>query len=92
MNTLVRRSLVAAFLAVVCLVAASANASDETVRLLNMFARSDADLFEVHIVASGDISGFKTTRRTGPDSYRLTIDVPALSPVDQKYDVTTPFT
>jgi len=92
MNTLVRRGLVAAFLAIACVAAASADASDETVRLLNMFARSDADIFEVHIVANGDISGFKTTRRTGPDSYRLTIDVPALSPVDTKYDVATPFT
>ncbi|MGH9461739.1 MAG: outer membrane beta-barrel protein [Vicinamibacteria bacterium] len=92
MNALERRSLVATFLVVACLAAGSANASDETVRLLNMFARSDADIFEVHIVANGDISGFKTTRRAGPESYRLTIDVPALSPVDTKYDVATPFT
>lgn len=92
MNALVRRSLVAALVGLAVLAAAPSNAEDETVRLLNMFARSDADHFEVHIVASGDISGYKSTRRKGPESYRLTIDVPAIAPVDQKYDVTTPFT
>ncbi|HLE22648.1 MAG TPA: hypothetical protein VJB88_16195, partial [Vicinamibacteria bacterium] len=92
MNALMRRSLVAAIVSLAVTMAAESNASDETVRLLNMFAKSEADLFEVHIVADGDISGFKTTRRKGPDSYRLTIDVPALSPVDTKYDVQTPFT
>ena len=92
MNALLRRSLVIALVGIAVITAAPSEAQDETVRLLNMFAKSEEDLFEVHIVASGDISGFKTTRRTGPNSYRLTIDVPALSPVDTKYDVATPFT
>ena len=91
MNAFPRRSLVVALAWLAVTVTAQAK-DNKTVRLLNMYAKSEADLFEVHIIADGDISGFKTTRRMGTDSYRLTLDVPAVPPVDSKYDVTTPFT
>ncbi|MEE9180353.1 MAG: hypothetical protein V3U22_05600, partial [Vicinamibacteria bacterium] len=91
MNAFPRRSLVVALAWLAVTVTAQAK-DNKTVRLLNMYAKSEADLFEVHIIADGDITGFKTTRRMGTDSYRLTLDVPAVPPVDSKYDVTTPFT
>jgi hypothetical protein len=91
MNAFARRSLVAALVWLAVTTVAQAD-DNETVRLLNMYAKSEAELFEVHIVADGDITGYKTTRKMGTDSYRLTVDVPAIPPVDSKYDVTTPFT
>ncbi len=91
MNAFPRRSLVVALAWLAVTVTAQAQ-DNKTVKLLNMYAKSEADVFEVHIIADGDITGFKTTRRMATDSYRLTLDVPAVPPVDSKYDVTTPFT
>ncbi len=60
-------------------------------RLLDMYGVKEGDSFVVHIIADGDISEFQSDRRMGESSYKLTLDVPALSPLDTKYDVTTPF-
>ncbi len=60
-------------------------------RLVDMYSKAEGDHFKIHIVASGDISQYKTTRKTNPESYKLIIDVPALPPVNSKYDLDTPF-
>lgn len=60
-------------------------------KLLDMYAVKEGDSFVVHILADGDISEFLSDRKTGEGSYRLTLDIPALSPLDTKYDVETPF-
>lgn len=69
--------------------AVSAKAPDA--RLLDMYAVRDGDAFTVHVLASGDISSFLSDRKTNGGVYRLTLDVPALPPIDSKYDVETPF-
>lgn len=61
-------------------------------KLLDMYAVREGDSYVVHIVADGDISEFLSDRAKGDRTYKLTIDVPALSPIDTKYDVETPFT
>lgn len=60
-------------------------------RLLDMYAMKEGDSYIVHIIADGDISEFLSDRKTGDGTYKLTLDVPALSPLDSKYDVETPF-
>jgi hypothetical protein len=77
------------------LVASTATAGpapEATVKLLDMFAKALGDQVTVYIQASGDISQFKSSRKLREDSYILTLDVPALAPVDSKYDLRTPFT
>lgn len=70
-----------------------AQAAEETptVKLVDMFAKAEGDRFKIHIMANGDISQYKTTRKLNSDTYKLTLDVPALPPVDSKYDLSTPF-
>ena len=70
----------------------TATAATPPSKLLDVYASRTGDEVTVHIVASGDISGFKTTRKLRADSYTLTIDVPALPPLDKKYDVRAPLT
>jgi hypothetical protein len=60
-------------------------------KLLDMYAVRDGDSYVVHVLASGDISQFLSDRKKEGATYRLTLDVPALSPLDSKYDVETPF-
>ncbi len=60
-------------------------------RLVNMYSKAEGDHFKIHIVANGDISQYKITRKTNHETYKLTIDVPALPPVNSKYDLDTPF-
>ena len=60
-------------------------------KLLDMYALKEGDSYVVHIVADGDISEFLSDRKKGNGTYKLTLDVPALSPLDTKYDVETPF-
>ena len=60
-------------------------------KLLDMYALKEGDSYIVHIIADGDISEFLSDRKTGEGTYKLTLDVPALSPLDSKYDVETPF-
>jgi hypothetical protein len=60
-------------------------------RLLDLYAVRDGDSYVVHVLANGDISRFLTDRKNAERGYRLTLDVPALSPLDSKYDVETPF-
>ena len=59
--------------------------------LIDMYALREADSVVIHILANGDISQFLSDRAKGEKSYKLTLDVPALSPIDAKYDVETPF-
>lgn len=60
-------------------------------RLLDMYALKEGDSYVVHIIADGDISEFLSNRKQGDETYKLTLDVPALSPLETKYDVETPF-
>ena len=60
-------------------------------KLLDMYALKEGDSYVVHIIADGDISEFLSDRKKGDGTYKLTLDVPALSPLDTKYDVETPF-
>jgi hypothetical protein len=60
-------------------------------KLLDMYAVRDGDAYVVHVLANGDISEFLSDRKKDGETYRLTLDVPALSPLDSKYDVATPF-
>ena len=60
-------------------------------KLLDMYAVKQGDSYVVHIIADGDISEFLSDRKKGDETYKLTLDVPALSPLDTKYDVETPF-
>jgi hypothetical protein len=76
------------------LLAALAVASGPTMpsaRLLDLYAVREGDTYVVHVIANGDISQFSSDRKTSAGSYRLTLDVPAVSPVASKYDVSTPF-
>ena len=59
--------------------------------LIDMYALREADSVVIHILANGDISQFLSDQAKGEKSYKLTLDVPALSPIDAKYDVETPF-
>ena len=60
-------------------------------KLLDMYASKEGDSYVVHIVADGDISEFLSDRKKGDGTYKLTLDVPALSPLETTYDVETPF-
>lgn len=60
-------------------------------RLVDMYAVKEGDSYVVHVLANSDISAFLSDRKSAQDTYKLTLDVPALSPVDTKYDVQTPF-
>ncbi|GMR22992.1 MAG: hypothetical protein BMS9Abin37_1381 [Acidobacteriota bacterium] len=60
-------------------------------KLLDMYALKEGDSYVVHIIADGDISEFLSDRKKGDETYKLTLDVPALSPLETKYDVETPF-
>lgn len=93
MRTL-RRTVVFAAAAAFAARSASAIAqnSGSTPQLLDIFASRTGEDVVVHVVASGDISGYKTTRKLRESSYTLTLDLPALAPVESRYDVQTPFT
>jgi hypothetical protein len=60
-------------------------------RLLDLYAVREGEGYVVHVLANGDISQFSSDRKIAAGSYRLTLDVPAVSPVESKYDVSTPF-
>ena len=60
-------------------------------RLIDLYAVREGDQYVVHVIASGDITAFSSDRKTGDGSYRLTLDVPAVSPTTAKFDVATPF-
>ncbi len=60
-------------------------------KLLDMYALKEGDSYVVHIIADGDITEFLSDRKTGDGTYKLTLDVPALSPLDSKYHIETPF-
>ena len=60
-------------------------------KLLDMYAAKEGGSYVVHIVADGDISEFLSDRKQGDGTYKLTLDVPALSPLESKYNVETPF-
>lgn len=60
-------------------------------KLLDMYALKEGDSYIVHIIADGDISQFLSDRKKGDKTYKLTLDVPALSPLESKYHIETPF-
>lgn len=60
-------------------------------KLLDMYALKEGDSYIVHIIADGDISEFLSDRKAGEGTYKLTLDVPALSPLESKYHIETPF-
>ncbi|MGH9321078.1 MAG: hypothetical protein ACRD21_19265 [Vicinamibacteria bacterium] len=60
-------------------------------RLLDIYSVKEGDTYVVHVLASGDISQFLSDRKNGEGTYRLTLDVPAVSPMSSKFDVETPF-
>lgn len=60
-------------------------------KILDMYAVKEGDSFVVHIIADGNISEFLSDRKTGDGTYKLTLDVPALSPLNTQYDIDTPF-
>ena len=62
-----------------------------TLKLVDMYAKAEGDDFKIHIHANGDISEYKTTRQVDTETYKLILDVPALPPLDSKYDLATPF-
>jgi hypothetical protein len=66
-------------------------ADSSGVKLIDMYARAEGDDYRIYIMASGDISQYKSSRKLRADSYKLILDVPALPPIDSKYDLTTPF-
>jgi hypothetical protein len=59
--------------------------------LVDMYAVREGDQYVVHVLASGDITRFLSDRKLDRGTYRLTLDVPALSPTSTKFDVATPF-
>ena len=71
--------------------AAFAGPKVPTTKLLDMYAAKEGDSYVVHIVADGDISDFLSARKQGDGTYKLTLDVPALPPLESKYNVETPF-
>jgi hypothetical protein len=60
-------------------------------KLLDMYAVREGETFVIHILANGDISQFLSDRKTSESTYMLTLDVPALAPMESKYDLETPF-
>lgn len=79
-------------LGLVCLVFAGVgSAKDDATRLLDMYAKSEPDSYKIHIIANGDITQYKSSRKRLEGAYRLILDVPALPPVDSQYDLETPF-
>ena len=71
--------------------AAFAAPQTEVARILDMFAVREADVYIVHIIADGDISEFSSALEQRESTYKLTLDVPALPPLDTQYEVETPF-
>ena len=71
--------------------AAFAAPQTEVARILDMFAVREADIYIVHIIADGDISEFSSALERRESTYKLTLDVPALPPIDTRYEVETPF-
>lgn len=70
---------------------ASAGPDVPKAKLLDMYALKEGDSYVVHIIADGDITEFLSDRKTGSGTYKLTLDLPALSPLDSKYHIETPF-
>ncbi len=70
---------------------ASAAPKMPSARLIDLYAVREGDQYVVHVLASGDISQFLSDRKSGKESYHLTLDVPAISPSVGKFDVDTPF-
>jgi hypothetical protein len=70
---------------------ASASPKMPSARLIDLYAVREGDQYVVHVLASGDISQFLSDRKSGKESYHLTLDVPAISPSAGKFDVATPF-
>ena len=61
------------------------------VELVEVFAKAEGDNVKIYIWANGNISSYKTSRALSSDTYKLTLHVPALPPVDSKYDLSIPF-
>jgi hypothetical protein len=76
---------------VAALAAATAEPKIPSAKLLDLYAVKEGESYVVHVLANGDISQFSSDRKTGNGSYRLTLDIPALSPLESKHDVSTPF-
>jgi hypothetical protein len=94
MKTVVSTILNASF--AVALLASLASAAPAgprvpSARLLDMYAVREGDQYVVHVLASGDISEFLSDRKNGEGTYHLTLDIPALSPSSEKFEVATPF-
>ena len=66
-------------------------AETPTVELVDLFAKEEGDNFKIYIMANGDVSKYKTSRVLKSDTYELTLHVPALPPVNSKYDLSIPF-
>ena len=91
MKTVTRTLLFATLSLSVLRTAAFAEPQTELAKILDMFAVREADVYTVHIIADGDISEFSSALEQRESFYKLTLDVPALPPLDTEYEVETPF-
>ncbi len=91
MKTVSFGSLLLGLLVMAAPAASGLAAEASEVKLIDMYAKAEGDAYKIYIMASGDISEYKTSRKLRTDSYKLILDVPALPPIDSKYDLTTPF-
>lgn len=86
-------SLSSLILALVLSCISTSTLAEETraVELVDMFAKAEGDNVKICIWANGNISGYKTSRALRSDTYKLTLHIPALPPVNSKYDLSIPF-
>ena len=91
MKTVTRTLLFATLSLSILGTAAFAEPQTELAKILDMFAVREADVYTVHIIADGDISEFSSALEQRESFYKLTLDVPALPPLDTEYEVETPF-
>ena len=91
MKTVTRTLLFATLSLSVLRTAAFAEPQTDLAKILDMFAVREADVYTVHIIADGDISEFSSALEQRESFYKLTLDVPALPPLDTEYEVETPF-
>ena len=60
------------------------------VEIVDMCGKAEGDKFKITIKANGDVSKYKTSRALNSNTYKLTLHVPALPPVNTKYHLSIP--